>query len=515
MPRRRSAAFVLLIVALLGSACSSSGGGGGGEQAGPCKPREGERPAKAILRCHDESVAFVETELSSGTGVVIEYGGKRHVLTNAHVVAPFDAADLTIDGRTIEDTPVLGVDVAADIAVLGPIDTDAPALDIADGDDLERGDDVFLVGFPGEASGDDLETTIASGIVSRVRHLEEFDQTYIQTDAAISGGQSGGPLFGSGGDFIGISGLSFAEDKFALALTGADVRKAVSRIAKGDGDEYLDVPPNATDDEGEGEKTGTLKFVDAADGQVLFLPASEKDRIWTFSVATEHRPLVIITPNSGDEPLAISKDADAVNDRVSVELATRFGGKPEDYSNGPSGASAEVLAREVAPGRFEMPVDADQSALVVVFMPLTDTPVTVDWTSDQPLFPLSAPVTEQRVKLGTTRDLLFSGFDTSVDLLVDLEAGQKIEINARSPQGDPAYEVVAPGIVLDHLTAALPDQAGIEYVEDTDDGLYGYDAKDTYTAKTAGTYRIRVYSNDGTPSLVRVTFTHCDPSCKA
>jgi hypothetical protein len=120
-----------------------------------------------------------------------------------------------------------------------------------------------------------------------VRSAEGFDQAFIQTDAAIGGGQSGGPLFDGDGGLIGIAGLSFAEE-FALALTARDVRASVERIVAGQGDEYLAVP--AATREGEGTTTGSLRITDASDGQVLFLPAAGADRTWNLTVDAASRP---------------------------------------------------------------------------------------------------------------------------------------------------------------------------------------------------------------------------------
>ena len=177
---------------------SSTGTGSedGSRGDAPCEPEADEQPARAVLRCGEPSIAYVATQFGTGTGVAIALDGERYVLTNQHVVDPYDAADVQFGADPPErDVPLVGADVAADIALLGPIEARVPTLDISDSAGLERGDEVFLVGFPGESSGDEHEATIAAGIVARLREAEEWDQRYIQTDAAIAGGQSGGPLF--------------------------------------------------------------------------------------------------------------------------------------------------------------------------------------------------------------------------------------------------------------------------------------------------------------------------------
>jgi hypothetical protein len=498
-------------------------GCGGGEadvsappEAGPppsgCVARQGERPAKAVLRCAEGAVAFVETEAATGTGVVVEAGGARYLLTNQHVIDPFDAAGVTVGGATFEAVEVVGIDAAADIALLGPLTGDdlPDPLSLLDGTDVERGDDVFLVGFPGDTGSDGIQATIAAGIVSRVRSAEGFDQAFIQTDAAIGGGQSGGPLFDGDGGLIGIAGLSFAEE-FALALTARDVRASVERIVAGQGDEYLAVP--AATREGEGTTTGSLRITDASDGQVLFLPAAGADRTWNLTVDAANRPVVAVETFVEAEPLALSASTNEVLADVERRLAEASGGAGDDASDLPGlvdmGGGPELAARETAPGTFEIPVDAGESAIVIVGVPLTDAPLDVPWTSDLPLSPASRPIGSEVLEVGDEVDRVVGGFDTAHDVVMDLDAGQEVQVHVHASQGDPGVMVFRPGQALDHLTLADPERAGIEVVDDNDDGLYGLGAEVTVEAEVAGEHRFRVYSNDYNSVKVRISSVDC------
>jgi S1-C subfamily serine protease len=491
MPKLFARAVILVVaVSVLGAACTSSGGDdktSTGFISAACKPGSGEQPAKAVLRCTESSLAYVETESTSGTGVVVEVAGQRYVLTNEHVVDPFDAADATVAGRSFEDLPVLGVDAGADIALLGPLTgADLPEpLTISDGLDLERGDQLFLVGFPGESDSEDLEATIASGIVSRLREVKEFKQSYIQTDASIGGGQSGGPLFDAAAHLVGISGLSFAEE-FALALSGRDAKAAMQRIIKGEGDDYLSVPSSAA---AAGAATsGALKLYDASDGQVLFLPAAPEARTWHLTVDMAAKPIVSVSNLIGDDMLAMSGNATTVQGELSRQFASERGGRPEDLVDPAAGGQDPKLAqREASPGKFTIPVKADESALVFIVAPLTDAPLEIKWQSDLPLAAASHPVIEKTIPVGGQIDHVFGGLDTAVDVLVDLAQGQEVQLHARSPQGDPGFDVYPPDTKLDNLTVVDPEGAGIEMFDDTDDGLYGVDAKTTYQAESSGT----------------------------
>ena len=159
--------------------------------------------ATEVLECVSPSVALVATPAAGGSGILIEDG---YVVTNAHVVEPYDRVDLTFPGLDYHpDVPVVGVDALADIAVLGPIDVDRPPMQIRSGIDIEQGRDVYLVGYPGEYDAFP-KATISRGVLSRVRRAGEFGHQYLQTDASIGGGQSGGALVDEQGAWSGSPG---------------------------------------------------------------------------------------------------------------------------------------------------------------------------------------------------------------------------------------------------------------------------------------------------------------------
>ena len=150
--------------------------------AGACSVT-GSGVAKQLLKCTDRSIVYIENHIGTGTGVLVEFDKKTYVLTNAHVVDPAGFADLALGGDVEKSVPVLGTVALADIALLGPLkasafDGTAKALTVSRGDGLDRGDEVYLVGYPGESDDPtseddaDLETTITSGIVSRSREVK-------------------------------------------------------------------------------------------------------------------------------------------------------------------------------------------------------------------------------------------------------------------------------------------------------------------------------------------------------
>ena len=177
------------------------------------------------------SIPFIETPTGTGSGVLIEGG---YVITNYHVVWPYEAVRVVFpDDKVLQNVPVVGWDSMADLAVLGPVDVQARPSKLGDGEDLAPGSELFLVGYPAEVD-EFPEPTITRGILSRFREWERLGMTYLQTDASIAGGQSGGALVNSLGEVIGISTFSFSEAGFGLATSAADNAPIVERLTQGD-----------------------------------------------------------------------------------------------------------------------------------------------------------------------------------------------------------------------------------------------------------------------------------------
>lgn len=517
--RRASAAIAsALLLGLTATACSkddaSSSSAPTTTAPSACAPKDGEKAAKTLLRCAEGSVAYVENQDATGTGVVIERDGERYVLTNAHVVDPFATADVTVGGERHDALDVVGIDAGADIALVGPLDEqDAPTpLPVERTVEVERGDDVYLVGFPGEISTDDpedLETTIASGIISRTRKVKGFEQTYFQTDASIAGGQSGGPLFDAAGRLIGISGLSFADDEFALVLSGEDVDDAITRILDGDGDDYPDVPRIETDDL---VTSGTVTLADASDYQQLFIPAADDDRTLEFTIAEPDSVSVGMSSNVSETPLAVSHNAPLLLVELEKLVAAARGGDPEELPDPTAyGIDEKWMKPETSPGVFSVEIPEDEDVYIEFAAPLATAAVPVEFTSNIPLFVLTADRSEEEIEVGDVVERVITTYETAADYLLTLEEGQKVEVRAESPQSDLGIIVVDPGVTLDPVAIADYESAeGVELIDDSDEGLYGYDAVTTITATAAGTYRIQLYSNDTLTVLARLSVTDCE-----
>ncbi|WP_417806707.1 S1C family serine protease [Thioclava sp.] len=136
-----------------------------------------------------------------GTGFIIEKDG--YIVTNAHVVDGADTVKVTFSDGSTADAKVIGEDKATDIALI-KVDTKKDLTTVGFGDSAQAqvGEPVVAIGNPFG-----LGTSVSTGIVSALgRDLQSgpFDN-YIQTDAAINKGNSGGPLFDDNGEVIGMN----------------------------------------------------------------------------------------------------------------------------------------------------------------------------------------------------------------------------------------------------------------------------------------------------------------------
>jgi putative serine protease PepD len=173
---------------------------------------------------------FVQQGTSAGTGIILTAGGQ--VLTNAHVVADATAIKVTLHGETTSHSAtVIGADTANDVALLQiqGVSGLTPA-SIGNSSSVAVGDDVVAIGNALDLAGG---VTVTKGIVSALNRSIDVDNHaltgLIQTDAAISSGNSGGPLVNAFGQVIGMnsagatsSGSVTAENiGFAIPITHA------------------------------------------------------------------------------------------------------------------------------------------------------------------------------------------------------------------------------------------------------------------------------------------------------
>lgn len=164
-------------------------------------------PAVVTIFTQSETATEKGIQKSNGLGSGVLVSGDCHILTAAHVVAGnSDILVKTQDGKMRKAT-VLFSEQNADIALLKLTEPDASLVHatLGDSDALAVGQNIYAIGSPYG-----MENSFSSGIISAFRGFNKIhDGTvkveFIQTDAAINSGNSGGPLFNSNGDVIGIA----------------------------------------------------------------------------------------------------------------------------------------------------------------------------------------------------------------------------------------------------------------------------------------------------------------------
>jgi len=188
------------------------------------KPVEPPKSVKVLttaemVKLIKPSVVLVQTsDGGHGSGFIIESGGV--ILTNAHVVRGFSSATVKFNGQ-VALAQVIGRDELIDVALLRIEKVGLITVEMGDSSEeaLQQGDQVYAFGYPQDLTEGDASLT--GGLVSARR--VQYGNTYIQTDASIHPGNSGGPLLNSKGQVVGINTLSrmtFGMDLDRMGGTG-------------------------------------------------------------------------------------------------------------------------------------------------------------------------------------------------------------------------------------------------------------------------------------------------------
>lgn len=191
-----------------------------------------EEAVEVYKKVHPSVVSLRSLE-GSGTGFVLEEDGL--VLTNAHVVTsplPYHMrVDVVKDGKTFamifKKVSIVGIHPKLDLALV-KVDAKAAGVKLIpvtmSRTNAIPGQGVYAIGNPGAGDGQILHKTITRGIVSQIRPVEGV--VYIQHDAAINSGNSGGPLCNSKGEVIGVNTLK------DMSVEGVGYALPVARFTK-------------------------------------------------------------------------------------------------------------------------------------------------------------------------------------------------------------------------------------------------------------------------------------------
>ncbi|MEO7175494.1 MAG: Do family serine endopeptidase [Saprospiraceae bacterium] len=170
---------------------------------------------------------------SAGSGVIISADGL--IVTNNHVVDKNDKIVVQLNDRREYTATIIGTDPSTDIALIKIDAKDLPFLSFGDSDSLLLGDWVLAVGNPLQ-----LESTVTAGIVSaKSRNINILDsktpiEAFIQTDAVVNPGNSGGALVNTNGDLVGVNTAIMTQtgsyEGYSFAVPSNLVRKVITDL---------------------------------------------------------------------------------------------------------------------------------------------------------------------------------------------------------------------------------------------------------------------------------------------
>ncbi len=170
---------------------------------------------------------------SSGSGVIISPDG--YIVTNNHVIEEGDDIEVTLNDKREFEAKVIGTDPSTDMALIKIKGNNLPYLIFGNSDSLRVGEWVLAVGSPF-----DLESTVTAGIVSaKARNIDILEgqdriESFIQTDAAVNPGNSGGALVNTNGELIGINTAIITRsgryEGYSFAVPANLVRKVIKDL---------------------------------------------------------------------------------------------------------------------------------------------------------------------------------------------------------------------------------------------------------------------------------------------
>ena len=173
------------------------------------------------------------TMVAYGSGVVLTPDG--YIVTNNHVVEGADEVEVTFNNKVKKTATIIGTDPTTDLALIKVDASDLEYLTFGDSDNVRIGEWVLAVGNPFN-----LTSTVTAGIVSaKARNLSILGEgteveSFIQTDAAVNPGNSGGALVNTKGELVGINAAIASHtgsyEGYSFAIPSNIVRKVVDDL---------------------------------------------------------------------------------------------------------------------------------------------------------------------------------------------------------------------------------------------------------------------------------------------
>lgn len=173
-----------------------------------------------------ESVVTVRTDVGQGTGFIISENG--FIVTNAHVLSGGTEVYILDYAQEKHFTELIGYNTTFDLALL-KISGDYNPISLGDSKEVQIGEKVIAIGNP---LG--LQFSVSEGIVSALNRAGENEvPAYIQTDAALNPGNSGGPLINTEGDVIGINNFKVSDgESLGFALESDYIKEVINQISQ-------------------------------------------------------------------------------------------------------------------------------------------------------------------------------------------------------------------------------------------------------------------------------------------
>ena len=293
----------------------------------------------------DQATPQSREQQGSGSGVIIRPDG--YIVTNNHVVDGATKVEVTLNNNKTYPATIVGTDPATDVAII-KIDADGlPVVPFGDSDELRLGQWVIAIGSPY-----DLRSTITAGIVSaKGRQMPHYNgefkiESFIQTDAAVNPGNSGGALVNQKGELVGVNTAIISQTGSYTGYSFAIPSNIVRKIA----DDLIDfgsvkrallgVTMSAITD----EKAKELKLF-SPNGvyieEVLEGGAADKAGIKKGDVLVKVDSTAITTPSSLQEKVSSYNPGD----KASVTVIR--GGDKKVLEVTFQGASAETGAKDI------------------------------------------------------------------------------------------------------------------------------------------------------------------------
>lgn len=196
-------------------------------------PQERQQPRRQQPKSNNDDDNMVQSGL--GSGVILSSDG--YIVTNNHVVDGADRLEILLNDNSTYDARIIGTDEATDLALLKIDATGLSAITFGNSDDVKIGEWVLAVGNPFG-----FNSTVTAGIVSaKARSLGANSnngrmgiESFIQTDAALNPGNSGGALVNLKGELIGINSAIYSNtgsySGFSFAIPTTIVKKVMSDL---------------------------------------------------------------------------------------------------------------------------------------------------------------------------------------------------------------------------------------------------------------------------------------------